>query len=140
MKKLSFSNFVAWLKSPGVFGNVSKRFPGEWNLYEYYVDVKDELIHLEKNELDSAGQACMLKFSEEGLFNCQSNIPISLFQSLEKGDWSRARNYITLMDPKEFRNNVEFQFAFEKGNLKLLKRDPSGKIAFFGFFKQKLSK
>jgi hypothetical protein len=43
--------------------------------------------------------------------------------NLESGEWSVSKNFITLIHPGDFRNNLEFQFAVEKGDLKFLKKD-----------------
>jgi hypothetical protein len=134
-KQSLFSRFQAWLTSPEVFGSVSKKIPGKWILIEYYVDEKEELLHFQEGDLKATNQALVLYFKNEGTFSLDSQIPLSLFDTVKSGQWSLSRNFITLADPKEFRNNLEFQFAFEKENLKLLKKDKFGKIQFFGFFR-----
>lgn len=140
MKEHSISKFISWLKSPQMFGNVSKRFPGEWKLYEYYVDGELDILHFEEKDLLEQNQSCAISFNESGDFRCEALLPITQLQKLSNGKWSRSRNYITLMDPSDFRNNIEFQFAFAKGNLRLLKRNADGKIDFFGFFKSQKAK
>lgn len=128
------SRFTSWLASPEVFGKFSKNLPGEWHLFEYYVDEKNELIHFQRDDLKRKKQAMVLILTEEN-FMVDAQIPISVVQDLKNGQWSAAKNFITFIDPANFRNNIEFQFAFEKGNLKLLKKDEKGMIEFFGFFK-----
>lgn len=129
-----FSRFISWLNSPEVFGNISRKIPGEWQLYEYYMDENNKLIHIQEDKLQHDNLKMTLIFTED-VFNADVHIPVSVVKGLEKGQWSTAKNYITFIDPQNFRNNIEFQFAFEKGNLKLLKKDVKGMIEFFGFFK-----
>ncbi|MCK3685780.1 hypothetical protein [Maribellus sp. YY47] len=128
------SRFTSWLVSPAVFGSISKNFPGEWRLYEYYVDEKEGLLHFLPEDLKCENQMMQLIFSEDN-FVVKAQLPVSLIQNLKSGAWSVAKNFITFVDSANFRNNIEFQFAFEKGNLKLLKKDERGMIEFFGFFK-----
>jgi hypothetical protein len=52
------------------------------------------------------------------------------------GNWKRSKNYLTLSDSRNPGHTLEFQFAFEKENLKLLKKDSGGKIEIFGFFRK----
>ena len=131
----TFSKFVSWLKSPEVFGSITKKIPGEWQLFEYYVDEQDDLINLKEEDLKNNQESLVIAFREDELFALEARLPLPLFEAIRRGNWSVHRNFITLIDPADFRNNVEFQFAFEKGNLKLLKKDARGKIEFFGFFK-----
>ncbi len=84
--------------------------------------------------------AMRIELNENGKFVRESNLPISVIQNIEAGEWSVSKNFVTLIHPTNFRNNVEFQFAFEKGNLKLLNKDKLGKIVFFGFFERLISK
>jgi hypothetical protein len=134
-KEPVFSAIFKWLGRTELFARPSKKLPGKWKLYEYYVDVKDELLHFEEKMLAENRQGFEIEFNAEGNFVHSSSLPLSIIQNLENGEWSVSRNFITLMHPKNFRDNVEFQFAFEKGNLKLLKKDAFGNIEFFGFFK-----
>lgn len=129
-----FSKFISWLASPEVFGSVSKSLVGTWLLFEYYMDEREELVHMREFDLQRESQKVLITFTDEE-FEVNAQISVPLVQRLKKGRWSIANNFITFVDPANFRNNVEFQFAFEKGNLKLLKKDERGMIEFFGFFK-----
>lgn len=129
-----FSKFISWLASPEVFGSVSKSLVGTWLLFEYYMDEREELVHMREFDLQRESQKVLITFTDEE-FEVNAQISVPLVQRLKKGRWSIAKNFITFVDPANFRNNVEFQFAFEKGNLKLLKKDERGMIEFFGFFK-----
>jgi len=129
------SRFTSWLASPEVFGSITKKIPGDWHLFEYYYDLKEDLIHWKEEDLKKNNESLQVTLTEEEQFSIANELPLSVFKSVQNGKWSVSRNYITLIDPKNFRNNLEFQFAFEKENLKLLKKDKMGKIEFFGFFR-----
>ncbi|WP_297099429.1 hypothetical protein [uncultured Draconibacterium sp.] len=138
--KSIFTKFVDWLKSPEVFGSKKKLIPGKWHLFEYYVDEGEELLHFDEDALKKNKLLFVLSFLENHEFIVAGNAPVKLLEGTTEGNWSVARNFITLINPKDFRNNIEFQFAFEKGNLKLLKKDAMGKIEFFGFFHHPIQK
>ena len=129
------SKFTTWLASPEVFGSITKKIPGDWQLFEYYYDLKEDLIHWTEADLKNNNESLQVILTEEEQFSLNSKLPLSVFKNVTAGKWSVSRNFITLIDPKNFRNNLEFQFAFEKDNLKLLKKDKMGKIEFFGFFR-----
>ncbi|WP_372652345.1 hypothetical protein [Draconibacterium sp.] len=139
--KSIFPKFIEWLISPAVFGSKKKLIPGKWHLIEYYVDEGEQLLHFDEDTLKKNKIIYVLSFFENHEFKLAGKAPVKLLEGTTDGNWSVARNFITLINPKEFRYNIEFQFAFEKGILKLLKKDAMGKIEFFGFFhapKQKL--
>lgn len=119
-----------------MFERPSKKIPGKWRLYEYYLDGDRELLHFEEAALKENRQGFEIEFEAEGKFLQEVTVPVEILENLENGTWSISRNFITLLHPENFRNNIEFQFAFEKGNLKLLKKDKLGKIEFFGFFRK----
>ncbi|WP_346861552.1 hypothetical protein [uncultured Draconibacterium sp.] len=137
--KSFFLKIGGWLQATEMFERPRKKLPGKWQLYEYFVDEKEELLHFEEKELKARSQLFELEFSEQS-YSRQSNIPISLIQNSKNGKWSVAKNFVTLLDAENFRDSIEFQFAFEKGNLKLLKKNAFGKIEFFGFFRKINSK
>lgn len=134
-KKNIFSTFLQWLKSTEMFARPSKQLPGKWQLFEYYVDAEDDLQHFTESQLKKAKENWIIEFLEEEIYKQQSQLPIPIISNIENGNWSISKNFITFIHPNNFRNNVEFQFAIEKGILKLLKKDAFGKIEFFGFFK-----
>lgn len=135
-KKSIFSTFLSWLQTTEMFARPLKQLPGQWQLFEYFFDSKDELLNIKKEDLENNNQSLKIEINENNQFLFLSNLPVSLFQNIEKGEWSVTQNFITFLHPKNFRNNIEFQFAFEKGNLKILKKDGFGKIEFFGFFRK----
>lgn len=134
-KKTGFSTFINWLGTSEMFARPSKRLPGKWLLFEYYIDTEDKLQNYKEARLKENKMSLNLEFREDGKFFLESNLPVAVIQNMEAVEWSVTKNFITLIDPYNFRNNVEFQFAFEKNTLKLLKKDKLGKIEFFGFFK-----
>jgi len=95
-----------------------------------------ELLHLEENQLKSENIFFNLEFLENEKFNWNSNLEVPVIRELPSGTWSRTKNYITIIHPNDFRNNVLFQFAIDKGTLKLLCKSKLGRIEFFGFFRQ----
>lgn len=135
-----FFKVIEWLKSPEVFGKISKKIPGKWLLFEYYIDSKDALLNFKAEALKEDDQSMSIEFFWDETFIRDCNLPVTLFQNIESGSWSISKNFITLIHPKDFRKNVELQFAFEKSHLKLLKKDSFGKIEFFGFFEKVISK
>ncbi|WP_346862876.1 hypothetical protein [uncultured Draconibacterium sp.] len=137
--KLFFLKIGGWLQATEMFERPRKKFPGKWQLFEYFVDEKEELLHFEEKDLKARNQFFEIEFLEQN-YSRQSNIPVSLIESSKSGKWSTAKNFVTLLDEENFRESTEFQFAFEKGNLKLLKKNAFGKIEFFGFFRKINSK
>jgi hypothetical protein len=135
--KAVFSKIVYWLKTSEMFARPSKQLPGEWNLFEYYTEPGEELIHKQEEQLKAEQLFLKIEFSENGGFSHQTNLPLNFVTDEGNFTWSIAKNYITLIHPDDFRNNQEFQFAIEKGNLKILKKDSFGKIILFGFFRKK---
>jgi len=132
-KKSVFNTFLSWLKSSEMFMRPSKQLPGKWNLYEYYYDSSEGLLHFDEAQLKANNESWTIQFNENN-FTHQCNLPLPVVSKIENGAWGTAQNYLTLIHPADFRNNVEFQFAIEKGKLKLLKKDTLGKIEIFGFF------
>lgn len=134
-KKSVFFRFIQWLGTTEMFARPSKQLPGKWQLFEYYFDSEKELNHITELQLKALNESWEIEFTSEENYVHQSKLPIAFISGIENGAWSISRNFITLIHPENFRNNIEFQFAIEKGILKLLKKDAMGKIEFFGFFK-----
>lgn len=134
-KKSLFTRIGSVLQNTEMFKRPSKKILGEWSLYEYFVEDKVQLTHLKSADLEANKEAFTIQFAEEK-FELQVHVPVSLLQNIKNGKWSVAKNFVTFINDDNFRDNVAFQFAFEKGNLKLLKKDATGKIEFFGFFKR----
>lgn len=129
-----FTSIFNWLKSTEMFARPSKQLPGKWELFEYYIDTEDELLHFTTDQLKDGKLIWNIDFNENENYSHKCNLPVSLISEMKDGIWNISKNYITFLSPENFRNSIEFQFAIEKKTLKLLKKDPFGKIEFFGFF------
>lgn len=138
MAKISmFSRILSWLRSTEMFARPSKQLPGKWQLFEYYVDEGHDLLNINESRLKEKNEFWDIEFAVENKFYHQSNLPIWQISKINNGDWRISKNFITLSSSEDFRNSVEFQFAIEKEKLKLLKKDASGRIEFFGFLRKK---
>jgi len=138
--KAVFSKIVYWLKTSEMFARPSKQLPGQWNLFEYYTEPEKELIHKQEEQLKEEQLFLRIEFSENADFSYETNLPINFIADEGNFTWSIAKNFITLIHPDDFRKNQEFQFAIEKGALKILKKDSFGKIILFGFFRKTTGK
>jgi hypothetical protein len=134
--KTAFSRFSGWLMSTEMFSRPSKQLPGQWILFEYYLDKGEDLLNVKEEELKRKNENWTIEFAERDKFLQQGNLSINLISGIENGVWSISRNFVTIINPSDFRKNVEFQFAIQKNQLKLLKKDGFGKIEFFGFFRK----
>lgn len=135
-KKTFFSAIVQWLQSTEMFAQPSKQIPGRWQLYEYYTEPADGLVNVKEEQLERENKFWELEFSGEGNFSHKKNIPLQVLAGKDSWEWSLSRNFIIFIHPHDFRKNETFQFAIEKGDLKLLKKDVSGRIELFGFFRK----
>lgn len=134
--KTAFTRIFDWLMSTEMFARPSKQLPGKWELFEYYVDVEEDLLNFKEEELLRKKEKWMIEFADREKFLQQGNLSVGLISAIENGVWSISRNFVTIINPTDFRKNVEFQFAIQKKQLKLLKKDDFGKIEFFGFFRK----
>ena len=134
MKNKFLNSIFNWLKSTEMFARPSKQIPGKWQLVEYYVEVQDELRNIKEAQLNAENEQWNIDFVEDKKYFHQCNLPVSLLSGIKNGNWKISKNYITLNSSENSGNNVEFQFAIEKEQLKLLKKDEKGRIDFFGFF------
>ncbi len=132
--KISFSKIIKWLGSTEMFARPSKRLPGKWSLFEFYHEPGEELIHKTKEQVEAEKIFWEIEFDVNERYIQNTNLDIPVIAKLTNGTWSRSKNFITLIHPVNFRDNIDFQFAIEKENLKLLKKDSLGRIEFFGFF------
>ena len=131
-----FTSVFQWLKSTEMFLRPSKQLPGKWRLFEYYTEKSGELVNVKENQLKQQGIFWQIEFGKNGIFKQQTNSPTGFLENIGASQWSLSKNYITFLHPADFRKNEEFQFAVEKGNLRLLKKDYAGKIELFGFFRK----
>lgn len=133
--KFLFTKIGGILRTSDLFERSTKKIRGTWQLFEYFVDKEEQLVHLQCDELKAKNESMQIEFGEKD-FVQKSSVPINFIENLTNGKWEMNRNYLQLIDEKEFRNSVKYQFAFEKDNLKLLKKNVQGEIEFFGFFKR----
>ncbi len=131
-----FSVILRWLRSTGVFTKPSRQIPGKWQLFEYYTENAEELFHVVEEQLINQNRYWEIAFSDDGMMTQRTNISFPFSLKQQESRWSLSRNYLTIIQPDDFRNNVEFQFAIVRGNLKLLKKNSLGRIEFFGFFRK----
>ena len=136
--KNRFNNILAWLNSTEMFARPSKQIPGKWHLTEYYIESGEELRNVKESQLKAENEFWNIEFTIENKFYHQCNLAVWQIAKIKNGNWSVSKNYITLLSSDNFRNNIEFQFAIEKGKLKLLKKDALGRIEFFGFFSKSI--
>ncbi len=111
-------------------------FQGRWELFEYYLDEGNDLIHIEEIQLKSSNQEWILEFKENGQFKSSSTLDIPVIKKIEATRWLKKGRMLHLIFPANNQINMCFQYAFDKGTMKLLKKDKSGKIEVFAFFKR----
>ncbi|HKJ78374.1 MAG TPA: hypothetical protein VKA10_02520 [Prolixibacteraceae bacterium] len=132
----SFFSFLSNQLNLGeTFYHPDKRIPGNWILYEYYTEPGNKLIHVNKASLETENRFMRIEFSAEGNFYAETNINAPSFLSGSTNlKWTRKRNYILLYEAGFPDEKIELQFAFQKKALRLLNKDTTGRIQFFGFF------
>jgi len=133
-KNISFTLILNWLKSTEMFARPSKQLPGKWQLEEYYVETGDELRNITESRLKAAKELWNIEFTADKNYLHECNLPVSFISGIKNGNWNTSQNFITLKFSGISNESVEFQFAIEKEQLKLLKKDEKGSIEFFGFF------
>jgi hypothetical protein len=131
-----FGKLISKIKSQVAEYKKNNSLPGDWKLYEYYTEYNCELTNFKEPQIVAEQIRWDIEFKEDGVFQHSTSLNIPLIQDMQPGRWSRSRNFVTIVNPTDFRKNIEFQFAFEKGNLKILKKDSFGKIIIFAFFKR----
>lgn len=131
-----FKRLIASVKNQISEYKRNNSLPGQWKLYEYYTEPGNELLNIKPEQVRSEKHTWDIVFEENGGYQSSSNLKIPIPHNPETGKWSRAKNFVTLIHPDDFRKSIEFQFAFEKGNLKLLKKDDFGRILVFAFFER----
>jgi len=135
-KKFSFTTIINWLKSTEMFACPSRQIPGKWQLVEYYVEIEKELRNITEGQFKAAGKFMNIEFTPEKNYSISSNLPVTLISEIKNGNWAVSKNYITLTSYGASVESFEFQFAIENEILKILKKDASGRIDFFGFFRK----
>jgi hypothetical protein len=117
-----------------MFARPSKQIPGKWELVEYYVESGEGLHNYKEAQLKEKKEFWQIEFTTESEFIHENSLPVWQISKIKNGYWSISKNFITLTSSENKGNFIEFQFAIEKKMLKLLKKDPLGRIEFFGFF------
>ncbi|SHF24718.1 hypothetical protein SAMN05444274_104166 [Mariniphaga anaerophila] len=135
--KNQFRKIIQWLQTTEMFARPSQHIPGKWQLFEYYAEVGGELMNFKEDQLQATSKFLEIEFHANGNFIQHSDLELLPFSELNDYKWSLSRNFVVLIHPADFRQNIELQFAIDKGTLKILKKNSSGKIEFFGFFKKK---
>lgn len=131
-----FTSVFQWLKKTEMFARPSKQLPGKWRLFEYYTEKSGELVNVKETQLKQQDIFWEIEFEEDGRFQQKSGLTIKFLEGIESSGWLVSKNFITLIYRDDANRNEEFQFAIVNDKLKLLKKDTSGKIIFFGFFRR----
>ncbi len=134
MESKFFPTLLNWLKSTELFARPSKQIPGRWRLFEYYTEQGNDLLNLTQDQLQAQSQSWNIEFTNDYCFTHDCRLPIWQINKVENGTWKTSKNYLNLISLQNEKNQIEFQFAIEKENLRLLKKDELGRIEFFGFF------
>jgi hypothetical protein len=135
-KKFAFSRMIRWVKSTELFARPSREIPGVWHLFEYYAEPEGKLVHIKAGELAENHLFWEIAFDNKGRFRQKSNLPIQFFPGVDTCYWHVKVNFITLIHPEFSEKREKFQFALDHHVLKLLKKEPSGRIEIFGFFRK----
>ncbi len=117
-----------------MFARPSKQIPGLWHLVEYYEETDEGLQNIKESQLKSENKYWNIEFKGDNNFTHYSNLSVLLISEIRNGNWNISKNFITLNSVQNSGNIIEFQFAVTNDQLKLLKKDASGRIEFFGFF------
>lgn len=134
-KKL-VGNLIGWLKTTEMFYNPKEHLTGKWDMYEYFTEVEGELMHIQEKDLKDKKHQFFLELIPD-TFKASCSLPEHILDIKKEGQWEASRQYITFgLDAPSDQGKSTYQFAIDKGFLKLLKKDSSGKIIFFGFFRQ----
>jgi hypothetical protein len=126
------SKFLHWLQSTEMFARPSKQLPGKWQLFEYFVETNGELKNLKQQQLTELNLKWNIEFAADNQFFHVCSLDHSLINRIRNGKWKLQKNFLELISDES--KTVIFQFAIEKEQLKLLKKDKAGQIEFFGFF------
>jgi len=131
--KFSLSPFKKWLKSVIIPVTPGMIMPGRWVMYEYYSEPDDELMHITEEELLREKLYWEIEFDQGGIFRQKSNIAVKFLEHEKDLSWNISRNYL---DIESKARRERFQFALVKDHIRLLQKERTGRIVFFGFFKK----
>lgn len=105
-------------------------------MFEFYYDDDDNnLVHYDESRIKTEKLFYEINFAENKIFKHQTNLfSVPLISKLKDGRWNISRNFVTVINPDNL--DCKFQFAIDKGVLKLLKKNSAGRIELFGFFRK----
>jgi len=124
-----------WLQSTELFSRPSRQIRGRWALFEFYVEPGEVLIHRDEKQLRDEKLFWEIEIAAGGSFRQRTNIPGGFLPAVTACQWRCSKNFLLLSDPGNPENKREYQFAIDRGILKLLKKRVSGKIEVFAFFR-----
>jgi len=133
---ISIDSVTRWWKSLEMFSRPVSLIPGRWQLFEYYTEPEGELLNIKEDQLKNKNGFWIIEFRENGEFMQTSSLPVRFMEDIPVCKWRLQRNFLKMIHPDNQNYYEEFQFAVERGLLKLLKKDINGRIKFFGFFKK----
>ncbi|MFW6257740.1 MAG: hypothetical protein ACOC11_03045 [Prolixibacteraceae bacterium] len=129
-------SLLRWLSSTEMFARPARQLPGKWRLYEFYSEPEGELQNMKEDEIKKSGYMWEIELESMGQFYQKMKLPVFILSQATHGTWNTSRNFLCLSSDTEPAVTVEFQYAIENGNLKILKKDMDGRILFFGFFRR----
>ena len=109
---------------------------GDWIMFEYYFDSGTELNHIKKGQLEANAQKWELSFFDQGTLKSVIYLKGLFIDGYSTNKWIKRKNQITLFDETRPEGSITFQYAIDKGILKLLKKEDSGRIQIFAFFER----
>lgn len=118
-----------------MFARPVKQLPGKWRLFEYYLDEPKGLKHVDEQKLKVDNENWQIEFLKENRFSQEKNLQVAVLE-VKNGNWECKGNFIRFAGSENNPGEDEFQFAIDKGVLKLLKKNKNGNIDFFGFFRR----
>ena len=137
---MAYKEFITRLKNfvanTEMFARPSKQIIGDWYLNEYFIDQNNELKNVKKETLKTNQQFWEVTFAPENRAIHNLHVDVPILKNIENGEWSIQKNYLRFHHPEDFKRSIEFQFAIDRGVLKILKKNIKGEIDFFGFFKR----
>ena len=133
--KISLPPSLKWVRSVIMSGRPGLIIPGRWVMYEYYYEQKDKLLHIKEDQLMQKKEFWEIEFDKEGSFRQKSNIPVKFFENQKVCYWKLSGNYL-IVGSGNYRET--FQFAVTARQMRLLQKEKTGRIVFFGFFRKKL--
>jgi len=92
-------------------------------------------LHIEEDQLIREKSFWEIEFDKEGSFRQKSNIPVKFLENQKVCYWKLSGNYLNI-ESGNYRET--FQFALVNGQMRLLQKEKTGRIVFFGFFRKQI--